>query len=78
MGGSLYIMMSVMSNVYLGTYWDLAACENAIRERLVAQIAPVSLQRADPALRARAEAVVAKTIQYQNDYICVPKEVDKR
>jgi hypothetical protein len=76
-GGSLYVMLSVMSNIYLGTYWDEASCRNAIREKLIAQVVPPSLQ-VNPEYRKRGEAIVAQTIQYQNDYICVPKEVDKR
>ena len=77
MGGSLYIMMAVMSNVYLGTYWDLPSCQNAIRERMVAQMAPPQVL-ADPKNRAQVLAVVDRMLPIQNDYICVPKEVDKR
>lgn len=71
-----WVMLAVVGNLYMGSYTTEVACRNAIRERLAADVIPVSVQRSDPALRAKALEIVAKTQQYQNDYICLPKSVD--
>jgi hypothetical protein len=71
-----WVMLAVAGSAYLGSYTTEGACRNAVRERLAADVMPLSVQRSDPALRAKALEIVAKTQQYQNDYICLPKSVD--
>ena len=73
-----WILIALATNSYMGSYATEKDCDNAIRERLAADVVPVPMQRANPELRKQALAIVAKTQQFQTDYQCLPKEVDKR
>jgi hypothetical protein len=72
-----WILIALATNSYMGTYTTERDCQNAIRERLIAEIIPASMQRAYPEMRKSASAVVDKTIQFQSEYQCLPKGVDK-
>ena len=72
-----WILLALATNSYMGTYFTEYDCKAAIyQKRVVDMISPA--MQADPIIRQRAEVLVAQTQQYQTDYICMPKGVDKR
>lgn len=72
-----WILLAIATNSYMGTYHTKLDCEVAIHQKLVIDMISPAMQ-GDPIIRQRAEQIVAKTQQYQTDYICMPKGVDKR
>ena len=72
-----WILLALATNTQMGTYLTKLDCEVAIHHRLVIDMITPAMQ-GDPIIRQRAEQIVAQTQQYQTDYICMPKKVDKR
>jgi hypothetical protein len=69
----MYILLAIATQAYLGSYGSLDSCNNAIRERMIAEIAPPGVIAAQPSIKPQVEAIVAKLQPYQNDYQCVKK-----
>jgi len=73
----MWILIAIASNSYMGSYLTEYDCKAAIyQKRVIDMISPPML--ADPIIRQRAEQLVAETQQFQTDYVCMPKVVDKR
>jgi hypothetical protein len=72
-----WILLAIATNSYMGTYHTKLDCDVAIYQKRVIDMISVPML-GDPIIRQRAEQLVAQTQQYQTDYICMPKGVDKR
>ena len=74
---SAWIMLAIATNSYMGSYPTEHDCRAAIYQKRIIDMISAPMM-ADPIIRQRAEQIVAETQQYQNDYICMPRVVDKR
>jgi hypothetical protein len=71
-----WILLALATNSYMGTYFTEHDCKAAIYQKRVIDMITAPML-ADPIIRQRAEQLVAQTQQYQTEYACMPRGVDK-
>lgn len=72
-----WILLVMATGTPLGSYHTQLDCKVAVHQQLVIDMLTPASQ-GDPIMRQRAEELVAKKQQTQNEYACLQIVVDKR